>query len=78
MSRPKQRPAICYLTLKNLSVAKIATEFQSVYGIEALKYSTVSKWRLRFQDGSDELFDLTRSGSPSHSGRAAPIELLLQ
>jgi hypothetical protein len=41
-------------------------------------YSTVSKWRLRFQDGSDDLFDLTRSGRPSHSDLAAPLQLLFQ
>jgi hypothetical protein len=34
---------------------------------------TVSKWRLRFQDGPDGLFDLARSGRPARSDRAAPI-----
>jgi hypothetical protein len=48
MSRLEQRPAIRYLTLKNLSVAEIAIELQNVYGTDALKYSTVSKWRLCF------------------------------
>jgi transposase len=57
MSRLEQRTVIRYLTLKSLSVVKIATELQSVYGTDALKYSTVSKWRLRFQDGLDDLFD---------------------
>jgi transposase len=48
MSRLKQRAVIRYLTLKNLSVAEIASELQSVSGTDTLKYSTVSKWRLRF------------------------------
>jgi hypothetical protein len=61
MSRLEQRVVIRYLTFKNLSVAKIATELQSVHGTDALKYSTVSKWRLRFQDGSDDPFDFARS-----------------
>jgi hypothetical protein len=51
MSRLEQRAVIRHLILKNLTVAEIATEFQSVYGTDALKYSTVSKWMLRFQDG---------------------------
>jgi transposase len=70
--------AIRYLTHKNLSVVEIATELQSVYGTDALKYLTVSKWRLRFQHGSDDLFDLARSGRPSRSDFAAPIQSLLQ
>jgi hypothetical protein len=41
---------IRYLTLKNVSVAEIAPEFQSMHATDALKDSTVSKWRLRFQD----------------------------
>jgi hypothetical protein len=57
MSRLKQRAVIRYLKLKKLSVAEIATELQSVYGTDALKYSTVSKWTLRFQDGLEDLFD---------------------
>jgi hypothetical protein len=69
---------IRYLTLKNLGVAEIATELQSVYGTDALKYSTVSKWRLCFQNGSDDLFDLPRSGRVSRSDLAAPIQSLLQ
>jgi transposase len=67
-----------YLTRKNLSFAEIVTELQSVYGTDALKYSTVSKWRLRFQDGSDDLFHLARSGRPSRSDLVAPIQSLLQ
>jgi transposase len=78
MSRPEQRAVILYETLKNLSVAEIATEFQSVYGTDALKYSTMSKRRLRFQDGSDNLFDLARSGRPFRSDLAALIQSLLQ
>jgi transposase len=66
------------LTLKNLSVAEIATELHSVYGRDALKYSTVPKWRLRFQDGSEDLFDSARSGRPARSDLAAPIQSLLQ
>jgi hypothetical protein len=66
------------LTLKNLSIAEIVTEFQSVYGTDALKYSTVSKWRLRFQDSSDNPFDLARSRRPCRSDLAASIQLLLQ
>jgi transposase len=73
MSRLEQRAVIPYLTFKNISVAEIATEFQSVYGIDALPYLTVSKWKLFFQDGSDDVFDLTRSGRPSHSDLAVPI-----
>jgi hypothetical protein len=44
----------------------------------ALKYPTVSKWRRRFQDGSDDLFDLALSGRLSRSDLAAPIQSLLQ
>jgi hypothetical protein len=33
---------------------------------------------MRFQDGSDDLFDLTRSGKPSRSDLTAPIQSLLQ
>jgi transposase len=73
MSRLKQRAVIRYLTLHNFSVAEIATELQSVYGMDSLKYSTVSKWRLRFQDGSKDRFDLRLSGKPSHSDLTAPI-----
>jgi hypothetical protein len=40
MYRLEQGGGIRYLTLKNLNVAKIATELQSVYGKDALKYST--------------------------------------
>jgi hypothetical protein len=69
---------IRYLTLKNLSIAEIATEFQSVYRTDALEYSTVSKCRLRFQDGSDHSFNLARSGSSSRSDLVAPIQSLLQ
>jgi hypothetical protein len=57
MSRLEEGAVIRYLTLKNISVAEIATELQSVHGRDALKCSTVSKWRLRFQDGLDDLFD---------------------
>jgi transposase len=78
MSRLEQRAVIRYLTLKNLSVAEIASELQSVYGTDALKYSTVSKWRLRFQDGSYDLFDLARSERSSRSDLAAPIQSLWQ
>jgi transposase len=78
MSRLEERAAIRSLILKNLSVAKIAIELQTVYGTDALKYSTVSKWRLRFQDGSDDLVDLTCSGRPSRIDLAAPIQPLLQ
>jgi hypothetical protein len=45
MSRLEQRPVILYLSLKNLSVAELATELQNLYGTAALNYSTVSKWR---------------------------------
>jgi transposase len=74
----ERRAVICYLTLKNLSVAEIATDFQSVYGTDALKYSMVSKWKLRFQDGSDDLFDLARSGRPFRSDHGVIQPLLLQ
>jgi hypothetical protein len=77
MSRLEQRIVTRYSTFKKLSAAEVPTELQSVYGTDALKYSTVSKWRLRFQDGSDDLFDLARSGRPSRSDHAAPIQLLL-
>jgi hypothetical protein len=40
MSKLEQRAVICYSALKNLSVAEIAIELQSVYGTDALKYST--------------------------------------
>jgi hypothetical protein len=49
-----------------------------VYGADALKYLTVSKWRVRFQDGSGDPFDLARSGKPSRSDLAAPIQSLVQ
>jgi hypothetical protein len=49
-----------------------------VYGTDALKSSTVSKWRLHFQDGSDDQFDLARYGKPSCSDLAAPVQSLLQ
>jgi transposase len=78
MSRFEQRAVIHYLTLKNLSVTKIATELQNMYGMDALKDSTVLKWRLRFQDGSDDLFDLARSKRRSRSDLAALIQSLLQ
>jgi hypothetical protein len=78
MSRLTQRVVIRYLILKNLSGAEIATELQSVYGTDALKYSTISKWRLHFQDGSNDSFDLTRIGRASRSDLAAPIQSLLQ
>jgi transposase len=78
MSSPEQRAIIRYLTLKNISVAEIATELQSVYGTNVLKDLMVSKWRLRFQDGSDDLFDLARFGRPSSSDLAALIQSLLQ
>jgi hypothetical protein len=78
MSRLEQRAVIRYLTLKNLSIAQIATELQSMYDKNALKYPRASKWRLCFQDGSDDLFDLARSGRPSRSNHAAPIQLLSQ
>jgi transposase len=74
----EKRAVIRYLALKNLSAAEIAIELQNVHGTDALKHSTVSKWRLRFQDGSDDLFDLVRSGRPSCSDLTAPIQLLLQ
>jgi hypothetical protein len=69
---------IRYLTLKSLSIAEIPTELQNVYGTDGLKYSTVSKWRLRSQDGSVDLSDLARSGRPSRNDLAAHIQLLLQ
>jgi hypothetical protein len=69
-----QTARIRYSDLENLSVAEIATELHNVYGTDALKYSTVSKWRLCFQDGSDDLFDFAHSGRPFHSGLAAPIQ----
>jgi transposase len=78
MSRPEQRAVIRYFTLRNLSVAEIATELQSVYGTDALQYSAVSKWRLRFKDGSDDVFDLAHSGRPSPSDLAARIQSLSQ
>jgi hypothetical protein len=78
MSRLEQRAVIRYLILKNLSVTEIATELQRVYGTDALKYSTVSKRRLCFQDGSNDPFDLARSGRPSRSDLAALIQSLLQ
>jgi hypothetical protein len=47
-------------------------------GTNTRKYSTASKWRLRFQDGSDDVTYLARSERPSRSNIAAPIQLLLQ
>jgi transposase len=78
MSRIKQRAVIHYLTLKNLSLPKITTKLQNVSGTDTMKYSTVSKWKVRFQDAPGDLFDLTGSGRPSGSDLAAPIQSLLQ
>jgi hypothetical protein len=78
MSRLEQRAVIHYLTFKNLRVAEIATELQSMYGTSVLKYSTVSKWRLLLQDGLDDLFDFARSERPTCSDLAALIHSLLQ
>jgi hypothetical protein len=75
---PEQCAVIRYLTLKNLSVAEIATELQSVYGTDALKDLTVSKCRLRFQDGSDDISDFARCERLCRSDLAAPIQSLLQ
>jgi transposase len=72
MSRTEQRAVTRCLTLKNLSVSEITIELQSIYGTDALRDSTVSKWRPHFQDGSDDLCDLARSGRPSRSGRTFP------
>jgi hypothetical protein len=46
--------------------------------MDALKYLMVAKWGLCFQDGSDDLFDLARSGRSSRSDLAAPIQSLVQ
>jgi transposase len=78
MSRLEQRAVIHYLIFKNLSVAEITTELQSMYGTDALKCSIVLKWRPRFQEGSDDLFDLARSGRQPLSDLVAPIQELLQ
>jgi transposase len=78
MLRLEQRAVTLSLTLKNLSVAEMATELQSMYGTDTLKSSTVSKWRLRLQDGWDDLFDFAHSGRPCLSDLAAPIQSLLQ
>jgi DNA polymerase III epsilon subunit-like protein len=78
MPRLEQRVVIHYFTPKNLSVAEIATELQNVYGTDSLKYSTVSKWRVHFQDGLADLFDLACSGKPSRSDLVALIQSLLQ
>jgi hypothetical protein len=48
-----------------------------MYGTDTLKSSTVSKWRLRLQDGWDDLFDLAHPGRRSHSDLAAPTQSLL-
>jgi transposase len=77
MSMLKQGGVVRYLTVKNLSVAEITPELPSMYGTDALKYSTISKWRLRFQDGPDDLFDSARSGRPSRSDLAALTQSLL-
>jgi transposase len=78
MSRLEQCVVIRCLTLRNLSVAEIATKLQSLYGTDALKYLTVSKWKLRSQEGSDALFNFARSRRPSRSDLAVPIQSLLQ
>jgi hypothetical protein len=41
MSRLEQRGLIRYLIFKDHKIAEIATELQSVYGTDGLKYSTV-------------------------------------
>jgi hypothetical protein len=77
MSRLEQSAVIHYSTPKNLSIAEIATELQSMRGRDARKYSTVSKWRPRFPDGLDDPFDLAGSGRSSRSDLVAPIQSLL-
>jgi transposase len=77
-SRLEQCAVIRYFALKSLSIAEIAIELHSVYVTDALQYSTVSHWRLRFRNGSNDLFNLARSGRPSRSDLAAPIQSLLQ
>jgi hypothetical protein len=55
---------------------KKVTEGHCVYGKAALKYWTVSKKKLRFQDDSDDLFDLARSGRPHRKDLAVLIHTL--
>jgi hypothetical protein len=74
MSKLEQRAVIRHWTLKNMSVAEIVAELQTVYGTDVLEYSTVSKCRLHFQDGSDDLFDLARSRRPCWSDLAVSIQ----
>jgi transposase len=78
MSRLEQRAVIRCLTLKGLSADEIATELQSVYCTDALRYAAFSKWRLYFQDGSDDLFGFTRSGRHSRTDPAAAIQSRLE
>jgi hypothetical protein len=78
MSRLEPPAVIRYLILKNLSVAEITTELQRVYDMDALKYSMVTKWRLRFQDLSDDPSDFARPERPSGNDLAVPIQSSLQ
>jgi hypothetical protein len=79
---PLASQTIAWLAAFDVSVTDVVLQAEfltlEIPVVEALKYSTVSKWRLRFQDGSDDLFDLARSGRPSRSDVAAPIQSLLQ
>jgi hypothetical protein len=45
MSKVEQGAVTCYLAMKNLSVAEITAELQSMYNTHALKYSSISRWR---------------------------------
>jgi hypothetical protein len=78
MLRLERHAMIRYLTLKNLSVAEITIELQTFVWYECTEVFGGLKVENAFQDGSDNLYDLARSGRPSHSDLAAPIQSFLQ
>jgi hypothetical protein len=78
MSRLEQRAVIHYLTLKNNNVAEITTELQSLYGTNALKYSTGSKWVWVFRTARTTYLIEYVLKRPSRSDLAAPIQSSLQ
>jgi hypothetical protein len=57
----EQRTVMRFFTLKKFNLEDIHTEFLSMYGPNALAFSTVYKWNQRFVDGRTEICDDLRS-----------------
>jgi hypothetical protein len=66
------------LALKKLSAKANRTEFEAVYGYEALSLSTVKKWRKCFANGRITLGDDPRSGIPPESDMTESMRALLE